>query len=173
MRNYVALILCNGSICYGDFGTRETGSQSVKKKYKSLEVWAKRIIIFIRADVYWCFWTVVLEKTIEVLEKTIESPLVSKEIQPVHPKGNHSCIFIGRTNAEAETPKLRKLVMDRKAWHAAVYGVTKSRTRLSDRTELMFLEHLLHAKNYFKHMSHISPQILLHKSRCLIQVITK
>ena len=66
-----------------------------------------------------------------VLE-TIESPLVSKEIQPVHPKGNHSCIFIGRTNAEAETPKLLELVMDRKAWHAAVHGVTKSPTGLSD-----------------------------------------
>ena len=44
----------------------------------------------------WCFWTV-------VLEKTLESPLDSKEIQPVHPKGNQSLIFIGRTDAEAET----------------------------------------------------------------------
>ena len=43
----------------------------------------------------WCFWTV-------VLEKTLESPLDSKEIQPVHPKGNWSWIFIGRTDAEAE-----------------------------------------------------------------------
>ena len=42
----------------------------------------------------WCFWTV-------VLEKTLESPLDCKEIQPVHPKGNQSWIFIGRTNAEA------------------------------------------------------------------------
>ena len=47
----------------------------------------------------WCFWTV-------VLEKTLESPLDSKEIQPVHPKGNQSWIFIGRTNVEAETPIL-------------------------------------------------------------------
>ena len=47
----------------------------------------------------WCFWTV-------VLEKTLESPLDCKEIQPVHPKGNQSWIFIGRTNAEAETPIL-------------------------------------------------------------------
>ena len=45
----------------------------------------------------WCFWTV-------VLEKTLESPLDSKEIKPVHPKGNQSWIFTGRTNAEAETP---------------------------------------------------------------------
>ena len=44
----------------------------------------------------WCFWTV-------VLEKTLENPLDSKEIQPVHPKGNQSWIFIGRTDAEAET----------------------------------------------------------------------
>ena len=44
----------------------------------------------------WCFWTV-------VLEKTPESPLDSKEIQPVHPKGNQSWIFIGGTDAEAET----------------------------------------------------------------------
>ena len=45
----------------------------------------------------WCFWTV-------VLEKTLESPLDCKEIQPFHPKGNQSWIFIGRTDAEAETP---------------------------------------------------------------------
>ena len=44
----------------------------------------------------WCFWTV-------VLEKTLESPLDSKEIKPVNPKGNQSRIFIGRTDAEAET----------------------------------------------------------------------
>ena len=44
----------------------------------------------------WCFWTV-------VLEKTLESPLDCKEIQPVHPKGNQSWIFIGRTDAEAQT----------------------------------------------------------------------
>ena len=47
----------------------------------------------------WCFWTV-------VLEKTLESPLACKEIQPVHPKGDQSWIFIGRTDAEAETPIL-------------------------------------------------------------------
>ena len=41
-----------------------------------------------------------------VLEKTLESPLDSKEIQPVHPRGNQSWIFIGRTDTEAETPIL-------------------------------------------------------------------
>ena len=46
-----------------------------------------------------CFWTV-------VLDKTLESPLGCKEIQPVHPKGNQSWIFIGRTGAETETPIL-------------------------------------------------------------------
>ena len=44
----------------------------------------------------WCFWTM-------VLAKTLESPLDCKEIQPVHPEGNQSWIFIGRTDAEAET----------------------------------------------------------------------
>ena len=47
----------------------------------------------------WCFWTV-------ILEKTFESPLDCKEIQPVHPKGNQSWRFIGRTDAEVETPIL-------------------------------------------------------------------
>ena len=47
----------------------------------------------------WCFWTV-------VLEKTLESPLDWKEIQSVHPKGDQSWVFIGRTDAEAETPIL-------------------------------------------------------------------
>ena len=48
----------------------------------------------------WCFWTV-------VLEKNLESPLDCKEIQPVHPKGNQSWLFIGSTDTEAETPILR------------------------------------------------------------------
>ena len=47
----------------------------------------------------WCFWTL-------VLEKTLESSLDWKEIKPVYPKGNQSWIFIGRTDAEAETPIL-------------------------------------------------------------------
>ena len=55
----------------------------------------------------WCFWSV-------VLEKTLESPLDCKEIQPVHPKGNQSWIVIGRTDAEAETPILWPL--DPKNW---------------------------------------------------------
>ena len=55
----------------------------------------------------WCFWTA-------VLEKALESPLDCKEIQPVNPKGNQSWIFIGRTDAEAETPILRP--PDTKNW---------------------------------------------------------
>ena len=55
----------------------------------------------------WCFRTV-------VLEKTLESPLDCKEIQPVHPKGNHPWIFMGRTDAEAETPILWP--PDAKSW---------------------------------------------------------
>ena len=47
----------------------------------------------------WCFWSV-------VLEKTLESPLDCKEIQPVHLKGDESWVFIGRTDVEAETPTL-------------------------------------------------------------------
>ena len=55
----------------------------------------------------WCFWIV-------VLEKTLESPLDCKKIQPVHPKGNHSWIFIGRIDVEAETPILWP--SDAKSW---------------------------------------------------------
>ena len=55
----------------------------------------------------WCFWTA-------VLEKTLESPLDCKEVQPVHPKGDQSWVFIGRTDAEAETPILWP--PDAKSW---------------------------------------------------------
>ena len=60
----------------------------------------------------WCFWTV-------VLETTLESPLDSKEIQHVHPKRNQSWRFIGRTDAEAETPILWPL--DAKIWLIGKY----------------------------------------------------
>ena len=56
----------------------------------------------------WYFWTV-------VLEKTLESPLDCKEIQPVHPKGDQSWVFIGRTDFEAETPILWP--PHAKSWH--------------------------------------------------------
>ena len=55
----------------------------------------------------WCFWTV-------VLEKTLESPLDCKEIQPVHPNGDQPWVFIGRTDVEAETPILWP--PDAKSW---------------------------------------------------------
>ena len=58
------------------------------------ESWAPKI---------WCFWTV-------VLEKTLENPLDCKDIKLINPKGNQSWIFIGRTDAEAETPIFRHLM---------------------------------------------------------------
>ena len=62
------------------------------------EIWAPK---------NWCFWTV-------VLEKTLESPSDCKEIQPVHPKGDQSWVFIGRTDIKAETPIL--WLPDAKSW---------------------------------------------------------
>ena len=56
-------------------------------------------VLIFGAPKNWCFWTV-------LLEKTLESPLDCKEMQPVHSKGDQSWVFIGRTDAEAETPIL-------------------------------------------------------------------
>ena len=60
----------------------------------------------------WCFWTVVLEKTLDY--NPWRRPLDCKEIQPVHPKGDQSWVFIGRTDVEAETPILWP--PDAKSW---------------------------------------------------------
>ena len=66
----------------------------------------------------WCFWTV-------VLEKTLESTSDCKEIQPVHPKGNQSWLFIGRTDAKVETPILWP--PDAKNWLSAlVFSLEKT-----------------------------------------------
>ena len=72
-----------------------------------------------------CFWTV-------VLEKTLESPLDCQEIQPVHPKGDQSWVFIGRTDVEAETSILWP--PDVKSW--LIGKDPESQTRLSDWTKL-------------------------------------
>ena len=79
----------------------------------------------------WCFWTV-------VLEKTLESPLNCKEIQPVHPKGDQSWVFNGRTDVEAEIPILwppnaknwliRKDPDAGKDWRAEEKGMTEDET---------------------------------------------
>jgi len=75
----------------------------------------------------WCFWTV-------VLENTLESPLHCKEIQPVHPKGNQSWIFIGRTDAEVEAPIL--CPPDAKNWligKTLILGKVEGRRRRGQR----------------------------------------
>ena len=66
-----------------------------------------KVVFDSRYDQNWCFWTV-------VLEKSLQSPLDCKEIQPVHPKGDQSWVFIGRTDAEAET--LILWPPDEKSW---------------------------------------------------------
>ena len=73
----------------------------------------------------WCFWTV-------LLEKTLESPLGWKEIQPVYPKGNQSSILIGRIDAEARTPILwppdAKNWLNGKDWRWEEKGMTEDET---------------------------------------------
>ena len=71
----------------------------------------------------WCFWTV-------LLENTLESPTDSKEIKPVHPKGDQPWIFIGRTDAEAETAILWQ--PDMKSW---LIGEKKIRNLMLGKTE--------------------------------------
>ena len=74
----------------------------------------------------WCFWTV-------VLEKTLESPLNCKESQPVHPQGNQSWIFIGRTDAETKTPNTlatwceNRLIDAGKDWRWEEEGMTEDK----------------------------------------------
>ena len=76
-----------------------------------------------RAAKNWYFWTV-------VLEKTLESPLDCKEIQLVHSKGNQSWIFIGRTDAEAETPTLATWCQELTNWKKTLMlGKIKGRRR--------------------------------------------
>ena len=76
------------------------GASSQSYDFSSSHVWMWELTYKeIWATKNWCFWTM-------VLEKTLESPLDCKEIKPVHPKGNQSWIFIGRTDAETEIPIL-------------------------------------------------------------------
>ena len=87
--------------------------------------------VFFRKLKNWCFCTVLLGKTLEI-------PLYSKEVQPVHPKWNQSWIFIGRTDAEAETPILWPAVMKNwliwkgpvggKDWRQEEKGTTQDET---------------------------------------------
>ena len=82
-------------------GAWQTTVHGVAKSQTWLSDWHFHFLSFYTPNVpkNWCFWTV-------VLEKTLESPLDCKEIQPVHPKGNESWICIGRTDAEAKAPVL-------------------------------------------------------------------
>ena len=92
----IASLLIKKQKCY--FANKGLSSQNYG--FSSTHVWMWELDYKEnRAPKNSCFWIV-------VLEKTLESPLDCKEIQPVHPKGNQSWIFIGRTDAEAETPVL-------------------------------------------------------------------
>ena len=76
------------------------GLSSQSSGFSSSHVWMRELDYKeIWGSKNWCFWN-------GVLEKTLESPLDSLEIQPVYPKGNQSWIFIGRTDAKAEAPIL-------------------------------------------------------------------
>ena len=91
----------------------------------------------------WRFWTV-------VLEKTLESPLDCKEIQPVNPKGNQSWIFIGRTEAKAETPILRP--PDVKNWLIGkdlMLGKTEDRGRRGQQ-RMRWLDGITHSMDMSK-----------------------
>ena len=80
------------------FANKGLSSQSYG--FSSVHVWMRELDYKeSRVPKNWCFWAV-------VLENTLESPLDRKEIQPVHPKGDQSWLFIGRTDAEDETPIL-------------------------------------------------------------------
>ena len=76
----------------------DKGLSSQSYGFSSRHVWMRELDHKVNwAPKNWCCWTA-------ELEKTLESPLDCKEIQPVHPKGDQSWVFIGRTDAEAETP---------------------------------------------------------------------
>ena len=91
----LALLHLPSSLCTRTFANKGPSSQGYG--FSSSHVWMWELNYEESwAQKNWCFWTV-------VLEKTLESPLDCKEIQPVHPKGNQFWIFIGRTDAEAET----------------------------------------------------------------------
>ena len=87
-----------------DFFFANKGSSSQSYGFSSSHVWMWELDYKESwAQRNWCFWTV-------MLEKTVDSPLDNKEIKPVHPKGNQSWIFIGRTDAESEAPVLGHLM---------------------------------------------------------------